>query len=236
MTPKDNFSEAEIAQFDALASRWWDTKGPFAPLHKLNPVRMAFIEETVSLQGKKILDVGCGGGILTESLARAGGLCTGIDMAENTLKIGKLHAIESTLSIEYEVSTVETFAEKNPQQFDVITCMEMLEHVPDPASIVKACAALLKPDGVIFFSTINRTPRAYIEAIIGAEYLLRMLPRGTHTYEKFITPSELAAWLRENQLTLQKISGLNYNIFTTGFSLNPNVQVNYLLSAKKSEI
>jgi 2-polyprenyl-6-hydroxyphenyl methylase/3-demethylubiquinone-9 3-methyltransferase len=229
-----NVSDSEVAQFDALATRWWDINGPFKPLHQLNPTRLQFVQDIVSLQDKRVLDVGCGGGILTESLAKAGAQCSGIDMAPNVIKIAKLHAIESELSIDYEVCAVEEYAQKRTGQFDVITCMEMLEHVPSPQSIVSACHQLLKPNGVVFFSTINRNFKAYMEAIIGAEYILGLLPRGTHTYNQFITPAELATWLRHADLQLTKMKGMHYNLLTKQFSLVEDVSVNYLVAAIKS--
>lgn len=233
-SPRDeNVTASEVAQFDALASRWWDLNGPFKPLHKLNPIRLRFITDQVALSGKHVLDVGCGAGILTESLSKAGAITMGIDMAQEVIKVAKLHALESTLSIDYEVISVETLAKARPDSFDVITCMEMLEHVPDPESVIASCATLLKPGGIAFFSTINRTLMAYAQAIVAGEYLLGLLPRGTHCYEKFMTPAELSGALRQQGLSLLKLKGMTYNPLSQQFALASNVSVNYLISAQK---
>ncbi len=231
-----NVDAAEVAKFEALASRWWDKNSEFKPLHDINPIRANYIDSRAPVAEKKILDVGCGGGILSESLAQRGAQMCGIDMGEAPLKVARLHALESGVKINYRRIPVEDLAREEAGQYDTVTCMEMLEHVPDPASIVKACAALVKPGGQLFFSTINRNPKAYAFAIIGAEYLLRMLPKGTHEYAKFIRPSELSQWLREANLDLQEISGMTYNLLTKKYKINDSdVSVNYLMHASKPE-
>lgn len=231
-----NLDAGEIGKFDAIARSWWDTTGDFKPLHAINPLRMNYIAERATLKGARALDVGCGGGILTESLARAGAVVSGIDMAEKPLQVAKLHAIESGLdnAITYERSTVEDFADAHAGEFDVVTCLEMLEHVPDPASVIRACERLLKPGGQLFLSTINRNPKSYLLAVIGAEYVLGMLPRGTHDYEKFIRPSELAGMLRSAKLELADVTGMTYNLLTDVFALAADTDVNYLVHATKS--
>ena len=229
-----NVDTAEIAKFEALASRWWDKNSEFKPLHDINPLRANFIDERSPVAQKKIIDVGCGGGILAESLAQRGASVTGIDMGEAPLAVARLHALESGVELTYEQITAEDKAAQRPGEFDVVTCMEMLEHVPDPASVVRACAQLVKNGGDVYFSTINRNPKAYAFAILGAEYILKLLPKGTHEYSKFIRPSELAQWLRAAGLELQAITGMTYNPLTKHYKLNPNdVSVNYLLHAKK---
>lgn len=229
-----NVDTAEIAKFEALASRWWDKNSEFKPLHDINPLRANFIDERSPVAQKTIIDVGCGGGILAESLAQRGALVTGIDMGEAPLAVARLHALESGVELTYEQITAEDKAAKMPAGFDVVTCMEMLEHVPDPSSVVRACAQLVKDGGDVYFSTINRNPKAYAFAILGAEYILKLLPKGTHEYRKFIRPSELAQWLRAAGLELQTITGMTYNPLTKHYKLNPNdVSVNYLLHAKK---
>jgi len=229
-----NVDTAEIAKFEALASRWWDKNSEFKPLHDINPLRANFIDERSPVAQKKIIDVGCGGGILAESLAQRGALVTGIDMGEAPLAVARLHALESGVDLTYEQITAEDKAAKMPGEFDVVTCMEMLEHVPNPSSVVRACAQLVKEGGDVYFSTINRNPKAYAFAILGAEYILKLLPKGTHEYRKFIRPSELAQWLRSAGLELQTITGMTYNPLTKHYKLNPNdVSVNYLLHAKK---
>ncbi len=229
-----NIDTAEIAKFEALASRWWDKNSEFKPLHDINPLRANFIDLHSPVVEKKLLDVGCGGGILAESLAHRGAEVTGIDMGAAPLNVARLHALESGVSVTYEQITAEEKAAQMPCAFDIVTCLEMLEHVPDPASVIKACADLVKPNGDLYFSTINRNPKSYAFAILGAEYILRLLPRGTHEYAKFIRPSELASWLRAAGLELQTITGMTYNPFTKTYKLNPNdVSVNYLIHAKK---
>lgn len=229
-----NVDHAEIAKFEALASRWWDAEGEFKPLHEINPLRANYIDERAGVAGQQLLDVGCGGGILAEAMARRGAQVTAIDMGEAPLAVARLHAQDSGLSIDYRHITVEALADERPGSFDVVTCLEMLEHVPDPASVVSACARLVKPGGDLFFSTINRNPKAYALAVIGAEYLLRMLPRGTHDYDKFIRPSELARWLRNSGLELQNTIGLTYNPLTRHYKLNPlDVDVNYMVHARR---
>lgn len=225
---QENVDQAELAKFDALASHWWDREGDFKPLHDINPLRLGFIETHVRLAEKQVLDVGCGGGILTEGMARRGATVTGIDMANGPLTAARLHLKESGLNVDYHQTTAETFARENPGRFDVVTCLEMLEHVPDPASVVQACADLTRPGGYVFFSTINRNPKAWCLAVIGAEYLLRLLPRGTHDYEKFIRPSELAGWSRRAGLDLLEMRGMHYNPLTGKYRLSDNVDVNYL--------
>jgi 2-polyprenyl-6-hydroxyphenyl methylase/3-demethylubiquinone-9 3-methyltransferase len=228
-----NVDRTEQDKFDAVASGWWDPEGPFRPLHDLNPARMKFIAERATIDGASVVDVGCGGGILAEALARKGGRVTGIDVARRTLAIARLHLHESGMRVDYREVTVEDLAQESPAAFDVVTCMEMLEHVPDPASIVKGVCALLKPGGQAFFSTLNRTPLAFMLGIVGAEHIARLLPRGTHRYDRFIRPSELSAWIRAAGLQLRDIAGLHYNPLTRSVMLGGNVQVNYLVHAVK---
>ena len=224
-----NVDPAEIQKFEELASRWWDKSGEFKPLHDINPIRLNFINTNSPLDGKKALDVGCGGGILTESLARAGAEATGIDMGKAPLSIAKLHALEEELEIKYQQITVEAHAAESAASYDVVTCMEMLEHVPDPASIVNACTQLVKPGGSVYFSTINRNAKSYALAIVGAEYLMKMLPKGTHDYSKFIRPSELDIWARQAGLELMGIEGVVYNPLTGMFRKSNDVDVNYMV-------
>jgi 2-polyprenyl-6-hydroxyphenyl methylase / 3-demethylubiquinone-9 3-methyltransferase len=228
-----NVEAAEVNKFAELAHQWWDTQGVFKPLHQLNPLRLDYIDSRASLSGKQVLDVGCGGGILSESMAGRGAQVTGIDLAEASLQVAQLHALESAVSVEYRCVAVEALADEKPQSFDVVTCMEMLEHVPDPASVVRACAALVKPGGHLFFSTLNRNAKAYLMAVVGAEYVLNLLPKGTHDYAKFIKPSELAAWLRQSGLELQHQSGITYNPLNKQYSLTQDTSVNYMLHAIK---
>lgn len=229
-----NVDTAEIAKFEALASRWWDKNSEFKPLHDINPLRANFIDERSPVAQQKVIDVGCGGGILAESLAQRGAQVTGIDMGEAPLAVARLHAVESGVELNYEHTTAEEKAAQMPGEFDVVTCMEMLEHVPDPASVIRACAQLVKSGGDVYFSTINRSPKAYAFAIVGAEYILKLLPKGTHEYSKFIRPSELAQWLRAAGLELQSMTGMTYNPITKTYKLNSNdVSVNYLMHAKK---
>ena len=225
-----NVDHTEVNKFEALASRWWDPNSEFKPLHEINPLRLEYIDEIVGLAGKKVLDVGCGGGILAESMATRGADVTGIDMGETNLAVARLHLLESGENVEYRKIPVEALADEIPGSFDVVTCMEMLEHVPDPASIISACARLVKPDGHVFFSTLNRNPKSYLFAIIGAEYLLRLLPKGTHDFEKFIKPSELDQWIRQAGLASKAMTGLVYNPFTKVYKLDPtDVDVNYMV-------
>lgn len=225
-----NVDEQEITKFAALASRWWDTEGEFKPLHKINPLRLNYIlQQAEGLFGKQVLDVGCGGGILAESMALQGAQVTGLDMGAEPLEVARLHALEAGASVNYRQQTVEEHALQHPAGYDVVTCMEMLEHVPDPRSIVQACARLVKPGGHLFFSTINRNPKAWLLAIFGAEYLLRMVPKGTHNIKKFIRPAELFNWTDEAGLIERHLIGLHYNPFTQQFKLGSNVDVNYLL-------
>lgn len=226
--PTPNVDRQEIAKFEGLAGRWWDPHGEFKPLHDINPLRLNYIDERARLSGKRVLDIGCGGGILTEAMAQRGASVTGIDLAEAPLEVARLHQSMSGITVDYRRISAEELAEAEPAGFDVITCMEMLEHVPDPASVIQACARLVKPDGQVFFSTINRTPQAYWFAIIGAEYLLQLLPKGTHDYRKFIRPSELESWAREAGLALQDLTGMHYNPLTRHYWLAPGVDVNYL--------
>lgn len=232
-----NVDRQEIAKFEALAEKWWDTTSEFRPLHDINPLRLNWITEKADgIADKNILDVGCGGGILAESMAKRGARVLGIDMGEAPLSVARLHAEQQQVdNIEYRQIPVEELAQALPQTFDVVTCMEMLEHVPDPASIVKACMTLVKPGGHVFFSTINRNPKSYLFAIIGAEYVLRMLPRGTHDYSKFIRPSELAHDIRAAGLILEAATGLHYNPLTQRYWLAPNVDVNYMMHTRKPE-
>ncbi|WP_237065449.1 bifunctional 2-polyprenyl-6-hydroxyphenol methylase/3-demethylubiquinol 3-O-methyltransferase UbiG [Microbulbifer guangxiensis] len=230
-----NVDPAEIAKFEQLASRWWDRQGEFKPLHDINPLRANYIDQRAPVAGKKLLDVGCGGGILTEAMAQRGAEVTGIDMGEAPLNVARLHALESELQIDYRQVPVETLAEEQPASFDIVTCLEMLEHVPDPASVIRACAALVKPGGQLFFSTINRTAKGWLFAVVGAEYVLRLLPKGTHEYSKFIRPSEMGAWIRAAHLELRDITGMTYNPLTRTYKLDPrDVDVNYLVHATKA--
>jgi 2-polyprenyl-6-hydroxyphenyl methylase/3-demethylubiquinone-9 3-methyltransferase len=226
-----NVDPNELRKFDALAHRWWDADGEFKPLHDINPLRLNFIERSVDLAGLRVLDVGCGGGILAEGLARRGAEVTAIDMAEAALQVARLHLHESGLEVDYRHITVEDLAQEMPGSFDVVTCMELLEHVPDPGSVITACARLIKPEGDVFLSTINRNPKAFLLAVVGAEYVLRLLPRGTHDYARFIRPSELDAWNREAGLTTREIAGMSYNPLTRRYALGDDVDVNYLLHA-----
>jgi len=235
MNPTANVNPAETAKFDRLASRWWDPDGESRPLHDLNPVRFGYIAERAALKGARALDVGCGGGILSESLARAGAQVTAIDLAPAVLDVARLHLHESGLAVDYREVAVEALAEEMPAAFDVITCMEMLEHVPDPASVIRACATLLEPGGRLFLSTLNRTPLAFGAAILGAEYVLRLLPRGTHRYEQFIRPSELARDLRDAGLELDDVSGIAYEPITRRAWRTSRVDVNYLACAVKPQ-
>jgi 2-polyprenyl-6-hydroxyphenyl methylase/3-demethylubiquinone-9 3-methyltransferase len=228
-----NIDPTEREKFDSIASGWWDPEGPFRPLHDLNPARLKFVADRAGLEGSSAVDVGCGGGILAESLAGAGARVTGIDVAPRVLATARLHLHESGLDVEYREITVEDFAAEMPGQFDVLTCMEMLEHVPDPLSIIQAAADLLKPGGNGFFSTLNRTPLAFALGIVGAEHIARLLPRGTHRYDRFIKPSELSAWLRRAGLVVRDIVGLHYNPLTRSVMLGGNVRVNYLVHAEK---
>ena len=229
-----NVDPAEIEKFSALATRWWDPNSEFKPLHDINPLRLNWVLEQVgSLKDKEVLDVGCGGGILSESMAQQGARVTGIDLALRSLKIARLHSLESGIQVDYHHSSAEEFADKHPQRFDVITCMEMLEHVPNPASVIQACAQLVKPGGWVFFSTLNRNPKSFLFAIVAAEYVLNLLPRGTHRYESFIKPSELAHAARQAQLSVKKVSGLSYNPLTKIYSITNDSSVNYLMSTKK---
>ncbi len=229
-----NVDHAEVRKFEQLASRWWDPNSEFKPLHDLNPLRLQYIDERASLDGKSVLDVGCGGGILSESMAALGARVTGIDAGQAPLEVAKLHLLESGHEVEYLHIMVEELADQQPERFDVITCMEMLEHVPDPGSVISSCARLLKPGGMAFFSTINRNPKAWMLAVVGAEYLLQMLPRGTHEYAKFIKPSELDQWIREAGLAMTHMTGMTYNPLTRIYKLNErDVDVNYLVTARK---
>jgi len=232
-----NVDTAEVAKFEALASRWWDKESEFKPLHEINPLRLNYIDERSGLAGKKVLDVGCGGGILSESMALRGAHVTGIDMGDKPIKIAQLHALEAGVEINYRKISAENLANEigmdTEQHFDVITCLEMLEHVPDPASIINACYRMLKPGGQLFLSTINRNPKAYLFAIVGAEYVLNMLPRGTHDYAKFIRPAELSRWIRNAGLTVKDSTGLVYNPLTKHYKLADDVAVNYLMHTSK---
>ncbi len=230
-----NVDPTEISKFEELAARWWDPHSEFKPLHEINPLRLGYIEEQAGgLEGKKVLDVGCGGGILAESMAARGAEVTGIDMGEANLEVAKLHLLESGLEVDYRMLPAEKLAEEKPGHFDVVTCMEMLEHVPDPGSVIRACATLARPGGRVVFSTINRNPKSYLFAIVGAEYLLHLLPKGTHDYSRFIRPSELDRWIRAAGLETRDITGMTYNPFTRVYRLDPgDVDVNYLVATGK---
>ncbi len=234
MSQNLNVDPAELAKFSELAHRWWDTESEFRPLHQINPLRLDWIESCVPLAGKTVVDVGCGGGILSDAMARLGADVLGIDLASKSLKVARLHALEvQTPRIEYREVSAEALAEERPGQFDVVTCMEMLEHVPDTASVVRACAAMAKPGGWIFFSTINRNPKSFLFAIVGAEYVLGMLPRGTHEYARLLRPSELAAHCRAAGLALDRSSGLEYNPLNRRYWLSGNTDVNYMIATRK---
>ncbi len=224
-----NVDAAELAKFDALASRWWDAEGEFRPLHEINPLRLDWIRQHVDLSGANVLDIGCGGGILTESMADSGATVTGIDMADGPLAVARLHGIESGADVDYHQTTAEAFAAEQAGRFDVVTCLEMLEHVPSPARIIAAVHDLLRPGGHAFFSTINRNPKSFLMAIVGAEYVLKLLPAGTHEYQKFIRPSELDDWARACGLALKDSIGMHYNPLSREYSLGPGLDVNYLM-------
>ena len=231
-----NLDHEEVNKFDELAAKWWDMEGEFKPLHQINPLRVGFIKDRSILAGKKILDVGCGGGILAEALSELGANVTGIDASENTIGVAKSHSRSINSNVRFIQNTIEEFIASNPdEKFDVITCLEMLEHVPSPGEIIKNCSDILKKDGDIFFSTINRNPRSYLFAVIGAEYILNLLPKGTHDYEKFIKPSELAKWIREAGLNSEETIGLSYNPITDNYWLGKDIQVNYMVHAKKGK-
>lgn len=224
-----NVDAAEVAKFNALASRWWDTEGDFRPLHDINPLRLDWIRQRADLGGARVVDIGCGGGILTESLARAGATVTGIDMADGPLTVAKLHQAESGTDVDYQQTSAEALAADHAGEFDVVTCLEMLEHVPDPGQVIRCCGELVRPGGQVFFSTINRTPKSFLFAIVGAEYVLKLLPAGTHEYQKFIRPSELEQWARHAGLELRASTGMHYNPISKDYSLGPGLDVNYLM-------
>ena len=228
-----NVDPAEIAKFSELAHRWWDPGSEFKPLHDINPLRLDYIDGRIGLRGKTVLDVGCGGGILAESMAQRGAQVTGIDLADMPLKVAQLHLLESGSQVEYRNVAAEDLARELPHHFDVVTCMELLEHVPDPASTVRACAALARPGGHVIFSTINRNPKSYLLAVIGAEYVLRLLPRGTHNYAKFLKPSELGAFARQAGLEVSAVTGMTYNPLTKVYALGPDTDVNYIMHCAK---
>ena len=230
-----NADPQELAKFSQLAHRWWDPKSEFKPLHEINPLRLNWIDKHASLTGKTVLDIGCGGGMLSESMAGLGASVTGIDLSEKALGVARLHLLESGKTVDYRMISAEDLAAQAPASFDVVTCMEMLEHVPDPASIIAACSALAKPGGHVFFSTINRNPKAYLFAVLGAEYIRRMRPKGTHDYAKFLRPSELSRWARSVNLEPDDLIGMTYNPFSDKYSLGSNTDVNYLLHAVKAD-
>ena len=235
MHTTENADPAELAKFSELAHRWWDTESEFRPLHQINPLRLAWIDDIVPLAGKRVLDIGCGGGILADAMARKGAEVLGIDLAGKALKVAQLHALEAqTQGVSYREVSAEALAAEQPERFDVVTCMEMLEHVPDPSSVVRACATLVKPGGHVFFSTINRNAKAFVFAIVGAEYILNLLPRGTHEFAKFIKPSELAAYARAAGLDLAHTRGMEYNPLTRHYWLSANTSVNYMLGMRKA--
>lgn len=230
-----NVDEQEIRKFEALASRWWDPNSEFKPLHEINPLRMNYISQKVNLAGKSVADIGCGGGILAEAMAHHGATVTAIDLADASLSVARLHQLQSKLDIDYRKQSAEELASESPARFDVVTCLEMLEHVPSPAAIVQACHDMVKPGGTVFFSTINRNPKSYVFAVLGAEYILNLLPRGTHDYARFIKPSELAQWSRDSDLQLQDQIGMGYNPITKKYALQSNLDVNYLACYTRPE-
>ena len=228
-----NADPLELQKFSELAHRWWDPNSEFRPLHEINPLRLEWINGIAPVAGKRVVDIGCGGGILAEAIAKKGATVTGIDLSEKALKVADLHSLESGVAVRYELTSAEDLAAREAGQYDIVTCMEMLEHVPDPSAVVKACATLVKPGGQVFFSTLNRNPKSYLFAIIGAEYVLRLLPRGTHDYAKFITPAELSQYSRNAGLAVEAVKGMTYNPFTKIYSLNQNTDVNYLIACSK---
>ncbi|MFN3914109.1 MAG: bifunctional 2-polyprenyl-6-hydroxyphenol methylase/3-demethylubiquinol 3-O-methyltransferase UbiG [Aquabacterium sp.] len=234
MSNVTNVDPQELAKFSELAHKWWDPESEFKPLHQINPLRLDWIDQLASLKGKRVVDVGCGGGILAESMARRGANVLGIDLADKPLKVAQLHAMEAGVAnLDYRSVAVETLAAEQAGQFDVVTCMEMMEHVPDPSSVVQACANLVKPGGWVFFSTINRNPKSFLFAIVGAEYVLKLLPKGTHEYGRFIRPAELARWIREAHLDLAQFKGMEYNPLTGRYWLSGDTSVNYLVACRK---
>ena len=230
-----NVDERELAKFGDLAHRWWDPNSEFKPLHEINPLRLDWIDRHVGLAGKTVLDVGCGGGILAEAMASRGAIVTGIDLSEKPLGVARLHLLESGLKVDYRQVAVEDLAKEMPARFDAVTCMEMLEHVPDPGSVIRACATLVKPGGQVFFSTLNRNPKSYLFAVLGAEYILKLLPKGTHDYARFIRPAELARYAREAGLENQELLGMYYNPITKVYSLGPGTDVNYLMRTRRAD-
>ena len=236
MNSNVNADPAELAKFSDLAHRWWDPESEFRPLHQINPLRLEWIDRLAGLAGKRVIDIGCGGGILSDSMARKGALVTGIDLSAKALRVAQLHALEAgTTNVSYEEISAEAMAQEHPGEFDVVTCMEMLEHVPDPGSVVRACSALVKPGGWVFLSTLNRNPKAFLFAVLGAEYLLQLLPKGTHEYAKFIRPSELAAHCRSAGLSLEHTRGMQYNPLTQRYWLNEDTSVNYLFACRRAQ-
>jgi 2-polyprenyl-6-hydroxyphenyl methylase/3-demethylubiquinone-9 3-methyltransferase len=236
MTSQENVDQRELRKFEQLANRWWDPQGEFKTLHDINPLRLNYIEQHASLADRDVVDVGCGGGLLSEAMASRGARVTGIDMAPGPLSVARLHKLESGAELEYLQTTAESFSEDWQHRFDVVTCLELLEHVPDPASLVRACGRLVKPGGAVFFSTINRNPKAWLLAVLGAEYLLRLLPAGTHSYERFVRPAELAAWCRETGLRPAAMTGLHYSPVTRRYRMGPGVDVNYMAFCSSDEV
>ena len=232
--PTDNVNPAEIEKFSSMASHWWEPEGDFKTLHQINPLRLQLIDKTIGLKGKKILDVGCGGGILSESMATKGAIVTGIDLGEELINVAELHSLDTGVNVDYQTISVEQLASQQAASFDSVTCMEMLEHVPDPIAIIEACATLVKPGGYVFLSTLNRNPKSYLLSIIGAEYVLGMLPKGTHDYASFIKPSELAAWCRQTDLNLIDSRGIEYNPLSKSFSMSQDISVNYICVFQKN--
>lgn len=235
MSVKTNADPGELDKFNRLAHRWWDPHGEFRALHDINPLRLEWLERQLKLAGREVLDVGCGGGILAEAMAACGAQVTGIDLSQKALRVAQLHQLEAGLPVRYELASAEDYAARTPEAFDAVTCMELLEHVPEPASTVAACARLVKPGGLVFFSTINRTPKAYVFAVLGGEYILHLLPKGTHDYARFIRPSELAAWCRASELRPVDLIGMTYNPLQRTYSLGRNCDVNYLMRCVKDE-